>query len=325
MSLIALHINYLLRHHDCVVMPGLGAFVASHQAAMIDSARGIMLPPRRVVGFNADITHDDGLIASSISRQLQISYDRAAARVSDEINALKRQLDNDREIAFPKLGLMSKTDDGLMVFEPFDTNVVSATTMALPSVKLTPLTTGTVAATSHNAAGITIPLSRSWLKIAASVIVLLCLGAFLSTPVHLSDAQLASLSTPTITLADENDDTVTDYETIATPRHVSLNIAIPSREDGVAIADTTSTTAATEMECRLTDTDRYYLIVASLPTRALADKYIAETGSQHLGILEKDGKFRIYAATGQTTAEAMAPTRHSEFSERYPKAWVCRR
>lgn len=325
MSLIALHINYLLRHHDCVVMPGLGAFVASHQPATIDIARGIMLPPRRIVGFNADITHDDGMIVSSVSRQLQISYDRAATKVNDEINALKRQLDNDREIAIPKLGLLSKTDDGLMVFEPFDTNVVSVTTMALPAVKLSPLTVEHTEPECRNA-GITIPLSRNWLKIAASIMVLVCLGAFLSTPVHLSDAQLASLSAPTITLADDSEAATIAPETIRTPHHVSLNIAIPSREEGMAIADTVPTAAtATEQECRIADTDRYYLIVASLPTRALADKYIAESGSQDLGILEKDGKFRIYAATGPTTADAMEPTRLPEFSERYPGAWVCRR
>ncbi|MDE6489983.1 MAG: hypothetical protein K2L49_02365 [Muribaculaceae bacterium] len=322
MSLIALHINYLLRRHDCVVMPGIGAFVARHQSAVIDTAKGIMLPPKRIVGFNADINHDDGLIASSVSRQLQIPYDRATAKVNDEINALKFQLDNDREIAFPHLGILTKTENDLIEFEPFETNVVSVTTMALPAVKLTQLTTA--AEPSRPTSDIVIPVSRNWLKIAASVIVLICLGTFLSTPVHLSDAQLASLSAPAITLAEN--DFPTEYEIAEIPRHASLNIAIPSREDGMATADTTSTAIeVASNRLRLDAADRYYLIVASLPTRALADKYIADAGASQLGILEKDGKFRVYAATGQTTAEALEPAQRPEFADKYPGAWVCRR
>ncbi|MDE7388693.1 MAG: hypothetical protein K2M97_05510, partial [Muribaculaceae bacterium] len=71
---------------------------------------------------------------------------------------------------------------------------------------------------------------------------------------------------------------------------------------------------------------RYVMVVASLPDRVTAEKYLAEQHDTRLRLLEKDGKFRIYITTGTTQAEVTEKAAAIEgFSASYPDAWVCRR
>lgn len=38
------HIEHLLRRHDCVALPGMGAFLAEYSPAKVDAAASVMLP-----------------------------------------------------------------------------------------------------------------------------------------------------------------------------------------------------------------------------------------------------------------------------------------
>lgn len=71
---------------------------------------------------------------------------------------------------------------------------------------------------------------------------------------------------------------------------------------------------------RFNASDRYCLVIASLPTEESAQKYIRENGTLTLGILSKDGKYRVYAATGNTTNEALLGKSINGVSA---DAWVC--
>ena len=68
MNHLILHIEYLLLRHDCVIVPGLGAFIATASPALIDVVKGPMLPPRRSVMVNQAVTTADGLLPNSIGR-----------------------------------------------------------------------------------------------------------------------------------------------------------------------------------------------------------------------------------------------------------------
>ena len=59
---IAQHIEYLLLHHDCVVVPGLGAFIVNDENARYDSGSHSFMPPVRTVGFNPEVRHNDAML-----------------------------------------------------------------------------------------------------------------------------------------------------------------------------------------------------------------------------------------------------------------------
>ena len=76
---------------------------------------------------------------------------------------------------------------------------------------------------------------------------------------------------------------------------------------------------------RFNSNDAYCLIVASLPTRALAEQFISHAGNGQFGILEQEGRYRVYAATGETSSQTYNMARNNGLMKRYKGAWVCRK
>lgn len=313
------HIEYLIGRHDCVVVPGWGAFIAQYQSAQIDETNGVMLPPMRTIGFNGDISHNDGLIATSVMRREKVSYEVAVKMVADEVDVMKHQLDVDGEVPVGKVGVFSKSENDTVVFDPFVSNLGYA---GLPKLNIE---ARRVEEFEEKSDVVYIPVSRNFFKLAASIILLIGLGLTLSTPLIVDEAQVnyASISTPKVVapevVAPQIEEPAIDSE---------LFIAMPDVNEAMAVVDTTMTTMAignAMMEMRCSETDAYCLIVASLATRELAEEYVAEIGDAAMHILECDGKYRIYVATGATAAQALKPMQSVAFAEKYPAAWVCRR
>ena len=313
------HIEYLIGRHDCVVVPGWGAFIAQYQSAQIDETNGVMLPPMRTIGFNGDISHNDGLIATSVMRREKVSYEVAVKMVADEVDVMKHQLDVDGEVPVGKVGVFSKSENDTVVFDPFVSNLGYA---GLPMLNIE---ARRVEEFEEKSDVVYIPVSRNFFKLAASIILLIGLGLTLSTPLIVDEAQVnyASISTPKVVapevVAPQIEEPAIDSE---------LFIAMPDVNEAMAVVDTTMTTMAigdAMMEMRCSETDAYCLIVASLATRELAEEYVAERGDAAMHILECDGKYRIYVATGATAAQALKPMQSVAFAEKYPAAWVCRR
>nr|MDE6126349.1 hypothetical protein [Muribaculaceae bacterium] len=71
---------------------------------------------------------------------------------------------------------------------------------------------------------------------------------------------------------------------------------------------------------RLSNADKFCVIVASFPTMSQARAFMASKGGD-LSVLEKDGKCRVYAATAPTYEAANALRNTCGV----PDAWVCRR
>lgn len=61
---LAQHIEALLLENDCVIVPGLGGFVAHYTPAMRVAEENTFLPPTRIIGFNPQLKMNDGLLSS---------------------------------------------------------------------------------------------------------------------------------------------------------------------------------------------------------------------------------------------------------------------
>lgn len=331
---ISEHIEYLIHRHDCVVVPGWGAFIAQYQPAQLDAVKGIINPPTRCVVFNASVTHNDGLLITSITRRESITYDEATKAIANEVEVMRYQLEHDKEVALGHIGVFRKVD-GTMIFEPLISNFISSEFMGLPSVKISELSS-TIKDTEIEADikrkkkdVIYLPISRNIFKAVASFAILIGLGITLSTPIILDEqhSNYASLSSIKVTAPEKARPVYNDPAPDA-----ELFIAMPDATEAIAIADTTSHDISSNLvqidaidNFRCNDSDTYCLIVASLASRELAEEYISERGNRAMHILETGGKYRIYVATGATTDQALEPTRSEAFSAQYPAAWVCRR
>lgn len=373
MNLISRHIEYLVRYNDCVIIPGWGAFIAQYQPATISNQR--LTPPYRSLAFNPSLTHDDGLLASSIARQTGVGYDMAIKQVADEVNTMRHQLDATGELAISKIGIFHRNEVGSMIFEPFEKSS-SYSYFGLPTLNITPILTQARNEANSSAKDksdtIYVPIRRSWTRIAASIAVILGLGFTFSTPIVNDQAHKASMITtpakPKIELnqspdanivlnisnVNDSDASMTvdtlqrkqyqavmayykqreeqrkaRQEALKKQAEESQKVAIEQKSNAqiIATAKTQAKASATQstVAMRINEADSYCVVIASLTSRAQAEKFIASTGNKNLHILEKDGKYRVYAATGSTYNEAYSIARNSGLLTRYHGTWVCRK
>ena len=133
MDILPLHIEYLLTRHDCVIVPGLGAFIATETEAFIDFENGVIRPRRREISFNSSVVTDDGLLTHSIARHEEISYEEARRIVATLIERMISDLNGEGETSVGMVGRLLKDSEGLISFQPRQSSAVSD---LLPNVKL---------------------------------------------------------------------------------------------------------------------------------------------------------------------------------------------
>ena len=84
------HIEYLLTEHDCVLVPGLGGFVLQYVPARFSEDRKSIQPPGKQITFNSSLSYNDGLLAQSLMRTLDIDYGKAVAMIEHWVDEIKR-------------------------------------------------------------------------------------------------------------------------------------------------------------------------------------------------------------------------------------------
>ncbi|MDE5586641.1 MAG: hypothetical protein K2I92_09975 [Muribaculaceae bacterium] len=118
MDRLPLHIEYLLTRHDCVIVPGLGAFIATETEAYIDLEAGIIRPRRREISFNSSVVTDDGLLAHSIARRERLPYEAARRELSLLADRMRADLEEEGEVSIGMVGRLVKDAEGLLSFQP---------------------------------------------------------------------------------------------------------------------------------------------------------------------------------------------------------------
>ena len=334
MNRVIRHSEYLLQNNDCIIMPGLGAVLAHDESARIDEATGMLVPPTRRFSFNSMLTQNDGMLASSVASCEGISYEAALKCVNDEIETMRHQLVADGELSLGHIGHL-KLDGDKMLFEPYDASSLTPGLLWLPAVRVTPLSER-VKADDKAAAAATRRRVSPFAKIArtaAAVAVAIGLGFVMSTPITTGDAQLASFVPETVKAPSQPAESLFERPGTST---APLVLVQRHHDDAATAVDTTAKATAPkhvaeaakivktpQSVLRFDENDRYCLVVASLATQEEADRFIARNSKLQLGVLPKDGRYRVYAATGTTAAGAQSAA--AELADRYPDAWVCRR
>lgn len=358
------HIEYLVMRHDCVVVPGWGAFVSHRRPAYYDEDSQRFEAPRRELSFNSDIVHADGLIASSISRREGISFEQASLMVARETEAMKSQLASDGELSLGRIGRFLAQKDASPLFETSPRMERSFASM-FPALEIKTLAARIKEEKEIEEA--TRPIGKRTrlkrfgikaVKAAASIVIAAGIGIGLIAPIvkgredrmaavsatastFVSNSQTSIvapaagkrellISVPpvaSVSLSDSRHEAVTPVETVSTRNTEKMNDhkagSSFTNESAAEVPVREITSGRSAQSLRFSESDPYCLIVASLPTRDGADRYMRETKGE-FGVLEQDGKFRVYVATGTTSASTLAQ-RSGDIAARFPDAWVCRR
>jgi len=347
MNSVAAHMEYLLRKHNCVVLPGIGAFICNEEPAHFDAENDLLLcPPGRKLAFNELIDNNDGLVASSIARRHGISFDAACKVLADEAAQLRRNIMDCGTVHFGNLGDFESTGNGHITFHASPLAGINGYRFGLRPILVAPcenamLSVGVTDSQEASAVRVEqrrrrISMRTVAINVAASLALLLTLGLLFVPPIRTNQptqtASIAPVPEPAVELTTPRSATPVFAKETASPvesvpeayeKHSATAMAdeIAAVQEPAADSKTPAQPEQTAAVVRFKVTDPYCVIVASFPTRSQAETYITSHPKSQLDILEKDSKFRVYEATGSTYAMADAQKRHIA----QPDAWVCRR
>ncbi len=127
---ISKHIIELLYTHDCVIIPGFGAFLTKSISASHNN--DIFSPPKKTLRFNGMLKENDGLLANEISSKEKISYNDAVKKIKKEVKVLLSSLDNG-EVDIDSIGAFKLNAEKKIQFQPNQDANFDSTSFGLES------------------------------------------------------------------------------------------------------------------------------------------------------------------------------------------------
>jgi nucleoid DNA-binding protein len=112
------YISDLLYRYDCVTIPNFGAFLTEHVSAKIDEISQKVYPPKKVLSFNQQISHNDGLLANYIAETEKIPYTTVIGHIEKHVKRMKAYLLEGETIHFKHIGDLVLNTESNIVFQP---------------------------------------------------------------------------------------------------------------------------------------------------------------------------------------------------------------
>ena len=134
------HIEILLLDNDCVIVPGLGGFIAHHQPSRYEEDEGVFLPPTRTVGFNPQLTMNDGLLTQAYMQTYHTDFPDASRKIAQKVQELKEMLYSEGVVEMPGIGSLHYTLYNTYEFHSQESGVLSPTLYGLDAYSMSPLT-----------------------------------------------------------------------------------------------------------------------------------------------------------------------------------------
>lgn len=112
------HISSLLYYHECVVVPGFGAFLTRSYPAVLNGSINMLRPPSTQVAFNARINENDGLLAKHVAQREGISYRQALECIDISVSSWQRILRAGKKINLYGIGRLFLDEEAALQFNP---------------------------------------------------------------------------------------------------------------------------------------------------------------------------------------------------------------
>ncbi|MDL2243303.1 SPOR domain-containing protein [Bacteroidales bacterium OttesenSCG-928-J19] len=314
MQNLCFHLAYLLTKHECVIVPGLGAFIVNPLSVDKDNT-GRWTCPGKTLSFNSQITHNEGLLANSIALEKGLSYKEASLLMKKQIDRMEALLDSGESVKIPWVGTLSRLSDSKLHFTPSSQMSCNHAYYGLKNIYLDPLSSleqeekeqevATQIYLQEEQEKIKPFRWRSVVTTAAAVAALFLIALPMNNPGTDKSVQNAS------------------FVSFVTPEQASVE------EQTAEIASETRVAASEEKTPeRITNSDTryYYIVIASLPSADLAEKKVLqyrEGDFPQAAVVSKDDKHRVYVNRFEDKEEAESFL--EQFREAYPKhnkAWL---
>ena len=200
---LAQHIEVLLLENDCVIVPGLGGFVAHYTPAMRVAEENVFLPPTRIIGFNPQLKMNDGLLVQSYMAVYDTDFSDATRIVEKEVAYIFTALHEEGKVDLPNIGELRYSIHGTYDFAPYDHKITTPYLYGLDSFEMQELAElkkpyaelkkpymektirySVPVVPEDKKRRVEIKFNRSYLSNAVAMIAVVALFFFLSTPIE---------------------------------------------------------------------------------------------------------------------------------------------
>lgn len=203
---LARHIEILLLENDCVIIPDFGGFIAHYQPARYIKEENLYLPPVRTIGFNPQLTINDGLLAQAYMQVHHTDFPDATRMIEEEVAELKENLYKDGVAEIHGIGTLHYNIRNTYEFHPNEDGALSPTIYGLSSFSINRLGQMSSMVTATTEALLpkqekrkkVLRFNRQWIGNAVAVAAAVVLFFFLSVPVentYVDNGNYASLGT----------------------------------------------------------------------------------------------------------------------------------
>lgn len=321
MERLALHIEYLLLRHDCVVVPGFGAFINVYHSALDNSETQCFQPMISEVRFNSALKHNDGMLATSYSRREGVSYAEGREMVRVAVSDLQDTLALEGEVSVGRLGRIRTDRSGNLSFHPLLTpNRLAASLGYLPVTRHVAAVETASAVTDikqdtpetvvekpirkfDTERNYYIPINKMFARMAGSflVIAVLCLSLILPFTRDYHEDQASVVPVKALTSA----------VTKASQEIESAKPALPAESES-------------ETEVATPEPKRWHLVVGTFRSQKEADNFIATINDSPYDLHTVASKRMVrVVALSATDKETLLPELNSqEFQTAFPQAWI---
>jgi len=308
------HIEKLLPDHDCVVVPGLGGFVQNEVPARFDAESDFFYPRGKEIGFNSRLTFNDGFLAQSYQESFNISFEESNLQIRQVVQEIKNKIDHGKYVSLGRIGVIWKNDKGQIQFRSENKNYFypesyGLTSFSFPNIekrRQSRYNTEKFIRKRKDNEFINIRLRRDSFRNIMTGIAACLFLLFISKPAGTlpdTNSQEAFimhdyLVTPELIESGKDDALpVIDEQTpVVTVNVTSANL---SNEGNKPIISEKAIEPATKAQESTAPTRTYYIVVGSFPQKRLAERWMRENSQQskykYSGIVEKDGRARVYA------------------------------
>ena len=114
------YISQLLYRHQCVTVPGFGAFLTEIQSAHLHENTNAFYPPKKVISFNSNLKNNDGLLANHIAQLEKSSYENAVASIESEVVIWNSILQVNEKFTLKNIGELHLNSEKNIVFTPLE-------------------------------------------------------------------------------------------------------------------------------------------------------------------------------------------------------------
>ena len=127
MMQLSQYISTLLYRYECIIVPGLGAFLTHKVSAEIDTQAQVFSPPKKRLSFNEQLQSNDGVLANYIATSEKVSYENALSKIAKQVAEIQQSLKTNETVSLKYVGDLSRSKTGALEFEPsYHLNYITA-------------------------------------------------------------------------------------------------------------------------------------------------------------------------------------------------------